>query len=488
MSDVDKIISELVPRYKKGPAKDHTLIYDSSSETLEPIYFWILDLLEKRSEKVIKLVDNFASSPGGGHFGDMMQRASQMQQEASRVLGTINNILKGIINLIYDLKEFKIRLSHYEQAKSPDKEKSQAAILALKQIWMDKVDIQRGQGSINALSSGNLQFVTLRDAFMMVNSVKEVDELDLNDRVKRVLKPRVQEFFEWKIRSEQELKKRFEIEKLYLKSQVEALKLNARWAKPYLKAAQMMMQQESMFKSPEMVTAFNTILLELSLMSQTSVDLKFLCEQEPPLLPREFIKMKNLKKFYSVVIVDFNFRGIPSKFGQNYVFGGKAEVFFRAYGLSEEELIILKKRLDENDFQDSLRLIQGMTDDSLLQIQADLDEIFSDEKKSKTSSEEDVNPFLALFSFFQIKKKEKEKNKEKEDKIWNEYKKTKKLRKDNYAETYIRNYAEAEAMNFCFQIYDSYKKAHGMVSFPYGGDENIASPPRSIAEDLFGFK
>ena len=78
---------------------------------------------------------------------------------------------------------------------------------------MDKVDIQRGQGSINALASGNLQFVTLRDAFMIVDSIKAVDDLDLNERVKRILKPRVQEFFEWRKRSEQELRKRFEVEK-----------------------------------------------------------------------------------------------------------------------------------------------------------------------------------------------------------------------------------------------------------------------------------
>ena len=103
---------------------------------------------------------------------------------------------------------------------------------------MDKVDLQRGQGSINAMSSGNLQFVTLRDAFLSAKSPEDVDKIDLNERVKRILKPRVQEFFEWKKRSEQELRKRFEIEKTYLKSQVAALKLQSKWAKPYLKAAE----------------------------------------------------------------------------------------------------------------------------------------------------------------------------------------------------------------------------------------------------------
>ena len=44
MSDVDKIIGSLIPRYnKEGSGKspyEFKIIYDSSTETLEPIYFW----------------------------------------------------------------------------------------------------------------------------------------------------------------------------------------------------------------------------------------------------------------------------------------------------------------------------------------------------------------------------------------------------------------------------------------------------------------
>ena len=172
MGEIDEIIKKIVPYYaKRRPASEYELIYDSATETLEPVYFWIIDFMNSAFDKTEKLLDNFASSPGSGHFSELQGKASQMQQEASRVLGTVNNILKGIINLIYDLKEFKIRLSHYEAANSKDKTTKEAGILSLKQIWMDKVDlIARGQGSLNALSSGNLQFVTLRDAFMIANT------------------------------------------------------------------------------------------------------------------------------------------------------------------------------------------------------------------------------------------------------------------------------------------------------------------------------
>ncbi len=499
-TEVDDIIAEIVPRYrgsdgKAKPAQDFLLQYDSSSETLEPIYFWIVDWINRWGDwKVEKIVDNFVSSPGSGHFGEMQGRASQMQQEASRVLGTCSTILKGIINLLYDLREFKIRLSHYEYADSKDKSKAEAGLLALKQIWMDKVDIQRGQGSLNALSSGNLQFVTLRDAFMIVNSPAEVDKLDLNERVKRLLKPRVQEFFEWKARSYDELRKRFEIEKIYLKSQVDALKLNSRWARPYLRAAEQLRGNDTLAKNAGLVTAFNTILLQLSVIVTQGIDVY----QATALhklgreLPEEFRKIKNLKKFYSVVMVDFFFRGIPSKAGQHYTFGGRAEVYVRAYALSEDEIELLKYRLEKKDMGEALKLVEGMTTESLSKIQADIEE-FLPVGEEKKKDENDTNPFSALFGFFAspIKKKKKETEEEKNKrlkKLNDEVEKKGTLKPDNYAEQYIRNYVEATAKNFSFHIYDKYKKAHGMATWVYGGDDNEPSVPRSDAEKLFGMK
>ncbi|MBS3075907.1 hypothetical protein J4429_05625 [Candidatus Pacearchaeota archaeon] len=489
MNEIDDIIAEVSPYYKKKkklgniPSGESRLIYDSSSETLEPLYFWILDFAQKRVGKVEKLVDNFASSPGSGHFSELQGKSSQMQQEASRVLGTINNILKGVLNLIYDLKEFKIRMSHYEQAESKDKLKAEAGLLALKQIWMDKVDMQRGQGSINALSSGNLNFVTLRDAFMTVSSLNEVDKIDLNERVKRILKPRLQEFLEWQKRSKAELEKRFEIEKTYLKSQVESLKLNARWAKPYLRAAQQLTANEKLYSNPALVSVFNTIILELTLMAHSSVDVKQAIIAK--ILPKEFGKIKKLRAYSAISIIDFNFRGIPSKMGQHYLFGGKAEVTFKAYALNEDEIALFKDRLDDSDFNHALKFVQGMTDESLEQLKIDIDELLGDEKEEKEKKEgKESNPFSALFSF----KSKKEENKEdKEEKLKKKIKelKEKGIKPDSYAEKYIRNLAEANAINNSFDLYEVYKKSHGMASFPYTVDASHHAPT-SEAEKFFG--
>jgi hypothetical protein len=222
------------------------------------------------------------------------------------------------------------------------------------------------------------------------------------------------------------------------------------------------------------------MIVELALMGKNSVDVKDAVISGD--LPPGFENKKGLRKYYPVIIIDFLFRGIPSKAGQHYVIGGKADVSFKAYVFNDEELELFKKKLSESDFEDSLKLVEGMTEESLGQLKVDIDEFLGPEKKEeKSSGDEDLNPFTALFSIFKsmkTSKKDKEKKKEIKDK--------KEIKSDNYAEKYIRNLAEANAINSCFTIYDVYKKGHGMAGFPYSSEAS-AKAPKSKAEELFKF-
>ena len=297
-------ILKAAEKVKPKPVRQFELTYDSPSETLEPVYFWVVDMMNNLfGNKVEKLVDNFSSSPGGGHFSELSQKKNILQKNVTEAMGTVNTVIKSIVNIIYDLKDFEIRLAHYDDAKSKDPNKMGSGLLALKQIWMDNVDIKRGRGSINTLASGNLQFVTLRDAFMIANSVEDVKKLDLNDRVKRILEPRIEEFLKWKDLSETELRKRFSIEKNYLKSQVNMLQLYSRWVKPYLKAASQLEMKEP-GRNPAVVTAFNTLWLELTIFGKNSIDFKEATIAAQ--IPKGVKKPK--RDYFSCVLVDFSFR------------------------------------------------------------------------------------------------------------------------------------------------------------------------------------
>lgn len=450
-------------------AEEHQLIYDSSSETLEPVYFWLVDFMNQMFDgKVEKLVDNFTSTPGSGHFAELGARATRMQEEGMKILGAVNTVLKSIINLIYDLKEFEIRISHYKACYSKNKEEAEAGVLSLKQMWMDNVDVKRGRGAINMMAQ-DLNFVTLRDAFMIAESAEKVDKMDLNDRVKRILKPRVQEFFEWKKRSEIELKKRFEIEKSYLKSQVNSLKLYTRWAKPYLVAAEKLRMKET-GREPALVNIFNTLLLELTLLGKKAINV----EQEAidKKVPIEFKKLKLKRQYYNCVLVDFVFRGIPQRVSAqqaHYAFGGRVEVTFKGYCLNEDELALLEDKLDQNDIQDALKLVEGITSESLDTLREDIEyflkseeEREKEEEKEKASKigSEDVNPFSALLGLGKSsQKKDKDEKKEKIKKLLK-----KGIGKDSYTESLVRQLGEDKSAENCFNLFDIYKKAHGMPS------------------------
>ncbi len=430
----------------KNPIEKHLLVYDSFSQALEPVYFWILDYVNNEFDNSEKLLDNFVTSTGSAQFGEMGARLTRMQEEAMKMLGTSGTIIKSILNIVYDLKEFKIRLSIYDDLKSSDKARKGAAFLSLKQIWLDQVDFaKRGNTSIKALAQ-QFDYVTIIDAFMVANSLEDVKKIDLNDRVKRILEQRVAEFLKWIKESEQELRKRFEIEKVYLRNQVNSVKLYARWIKPYLKAAKQLEQRAS--STAGLVNAFNTTLLELTLLGEKKLNIPKEISNDN--LPKSFLKITK-KNYQEIVVVEFRFRSSPERTREGaYGFRGRVEIEFTSYALTDAELKVLREELEKDDIGDLMRTIEGMTSESLEKIQVDLDEFLEDKQKKEKKESQDVNPFSALFSIFKKSEKQEE---------------SKGIPKDTDAEKLIRNQAIIEARIECRKLYTSYKGANNMPSF-----------------------
>ncbi len=452
--DLEKVFFEIKP-FKllglKNPIEKHTLLYDNFSQALEPVYFWILDYLEKEYDALPpeKLIDNFLTSVGSAQFGEMGQRQTRMQEEAMKMLATSGTIIKSILNIIYDLKEFKIRLSVYDDLKSKDSSVKNSALLSLKQIWLDQVDApKRANTSLKGLSQ-QFDYVTIIDAFMVANSLDDVKRLDLNDRVKRILEQRVPEFLKWTKESEQELRKRFEVEKVYLRNQVNSVKLYARWIKPYLKAARQLEQKA--LTTPSLINTFNTTLLELAVLGIGKYDLE--TDVSFGVLPKLFYKIK--RTYYACVVVEYKYRSAPERTQQgSYGFRGRVDITFTSYALHKDEIEILKKELEKDDIGDLISLIEGATTESLDKIKADLDEFLEEKSKEEKKEEsQEANPFTALFSLFKSKKKE-----EKEDL-------SKGIPPDDILEKVLRSQVILKARVECRKLYNVYKGANNMPSF-----------------------
>jgi hypothetical protein len=469
-----KGIIEAAEKAKAKPLRNWKLIYNSPFETLEPVYFWILDFMGY-PDKVEKIVDNFASSPGSGHFSELMGKATRMQEEAMKVMQTIGVLVKSIVNIIYDLRQFEIVLNDYKAATSDNKTTAEAGLIALKQRWLDNVDIKRGNTSIKGMTFSQASFATLLDAFFFIKSLKSLQDNkpDLNERVIRILEQRLLEFEKWRELSEKEMQKRYNIERAYLKSQVDSLKLYSRWAKPYLKAAAELRMNDK--ANPSLVTAFNTINMNVTLMKKDAIKVEE--EVYKKNLPKSFFNNKDARKYYACSIVDFNFRGIPQKSDQHYTFGGRVDVSFKAYALNQDELDLFTYGLEKSDLKEAMDLAKGATEDSLKEIQDDIDYFLKsdDEKKkdkSKESDEEnennDTNPFTALLGIDKLKifekKSGKKKSSEEEKKERAEKLSKEGIKPDTYAESMLRKLAEANAIDSCYSIYNTYKKGHGMAT------------------------
>lgn len=443
----------------KNPIEQHMAEYDATAQSLEQVYFYLHDYLYKQEQygKQDKLVDNFISAPGSSHFSEMGMKSTKMQEEGMKILGVANQIVKSILNIIYDLKEFKMRLQVYDDYKSSDKNKKNAAYLSLKQIWLDQVDIKRGNTSIKGLALSQAGFVTLIDAFMVLESLEGIKKLDLNDRVKRLLEQRFSEFERWLKESDRELRKRFEIEKIYLKSQVNTVRLYSRWAKPYLKAAAQLEQRATSTSS--LVTAFNTSLFELVLLGigEYNVNKDIAIGELPP-----SFKDTNKRKYAPIVLVEMSFRSIPERFQQGgYGFRGKATVKFTSFALNQDELRVLKNQIEWDDFKDVYQIISGATEESLEQLKDDLNEFLEEKKeeKSEKKSSVDTNPFSALFSIFtDLFPKKEEKKKEKEKSL--------KIEPDSDVDKILRSQAGIESRRKCRGFYDSFKKTNSSPTLP----------------------
>lgn len=463
----------------RNPIEKHNLVYETLGGSLEPVYFWILDKIELNyKSKPYKLVDNFVAATGSTVFAEMGMRATRMQEEGMKILGAVNQVIKSILNIVYDLKDFQLRLSIYNKYHSADVAEKSSALLSLKQVWLDTVDMKRGNTSIKGLALGaQANFATLIDAFMAAENEKleyRGEKMDLNDRVKRIIEQRLPEFFRWIDESEKELKKRFEIEKTYLKSQYNTVQLYAKWAKPYLISASKLEQRASLTSS--LVESFNTNLLELTILGAR--EYAVMEDVTNGIFPKEYFTVKSIfspevklpRKYYEVLVVEFRFRSVPEKTGQSHTFRGTADIVFTSYAMSQEEINLLRELVDKDNLGDVLEIIEGATSQSLAQFKDDIDQYLGEskeenkpeeKKEEKKSNLANENPFVALFSFTSAFKKEKKET----TPVKNKGPEFKKLTPDTFIERAIRNQALMNSRKRCFDFYEEYKQINTMPTF-----------------------
>ncbi|MBT7705837.1 hypothetical protein HN747_00150, partial [archaeon] len=131
--------------------------------------------------------------------------------------------------------------------------------------------------------------------------------------------------------------------------------------------------------------------------------------------------------------------------------------------------------IEKEDLASGMKYSFDMADDAMKELQADFDYFLKDEdqkaeddkkqdsKDKKKNKQDDINPFMALFSIFGGIKMVSGKDSKKDKKV---IEKPEDISSDNWVEKHLRAEAANSAASRLYAAYDVYKKTHGMASTP----------------------
>ncbi|MGC8681875.1 MAG: hypothetical protein ACP5TF_01105 [Candidatus Acidifodinimicrobium sp.] len=188
-------------------------------------YLMISQEFGKLGYKRLKELETVEPSAFSNILNIFLERRKNLEDRVMQILGAVNQVLKSIINIIYELKEIDRNLEFYYKSRSQDKNVAQAAEQELKRIFIDNVDARKGGASLLSLSRSANQnpagpgYLDIVSVFYAINSLDDVEKLNRNEMYKNILRNRRLEYDDWKKMNETDLKTRRNLLLQYLESQ-----------------------------------------------------------------------------------------------------------------------------------------------------------------------------------------------------------------------------------------------------------------------------
>ncbi|MFH1210813.1 MAG: hypothetical protein V1645_02750 [archaeon] len=443
------------------PSKQQKLIVEQMGSSAEPSYFWIVNFLQHENGLgyvVEKTSDVFSATEMSTFFGAAEERKQRQQERVSQYLATIGSMTKSVFQMVRELRIMDERLEYYVKSLKGD----EAAEIALKNIWTTVVE----GGAENATSifglSRKLGFVIIPDLFFKINpingsagvdrAVNSLKDEGINSRVRSVLKHKLTEYYIWKEKTYQELKwgKNFRLKAL--NQHYQSMRMYIKWVKPFLRNIQRLELQQS--NAPEMVSAFETSLIQLELMAYKKT---YELLTDRGMVEREFTEK------IPCIRVLFRFVTLPEmafqkEFQRAAVHAGRTEITIQGFVLTPEELEGYKKGKELEDLE-LLRSLDSSLDslgDELKNYLIEAGEIVKDAEDKKSSGtfymKDVISPFTSVIKGFGdlfggLK--------------WDSGNK----KKLSYYEREQEDIAAKVVAEHVYTLYDVYKKTHSMLSW-----------------------
>jgi len=478
------------------PNQRYKLTYINQDYSVEEMYFWMVgharDVLSLPYS--IKITDIFAASEGSSLFGDLGQRLTAMQNQASSLLATTNNMVKDLFKKVRDFRKMRERLSYYKKVEEnlPSNERksstAHAAENTLKDLWITLIEGGGENPSSVYGMATKVNFVTLPDLFFQAPPLKEneikdyVKDLDFNPAVLLALERKLYQFYHWKKGTYEELKFKENMLKKNIYQHYQNIRLYLNWIKPYIKNANKLSVNSDMMDTYGIISSFQTSMVEIETLLYVPVGNLTHPTEKKDLTVNSVVVLH----FLYQTTPEMNFHAKDSYHQKGPSHAGRVDCQIRTYSWTSEEISAYKKAKTDEEFE----IIKAL-DNSLTQ---DVDYFGSDLKELINEIEEELG--LELSGDQSEKEKEKtldEKKKERDEKI-KSYKKSqggpvsdifrgfkeiliepffsgssknpqKQMLSYNSTLKGLKKKATSDSNAKAWLIYKNYKKAHKMVTW-----------------------
>lgn len=350
-----------------GWKAEYKIIINTPFQSVGKYYNMVLkELRDFGFNNLTRVGQSLSASPTSAFYSDVARRRAYAKEQFDKGMGLINNLIKEIMQLIYSLREFDQIINNFKKLEEGKEEERIAAELNLRRTFMDEVDIKKGRGSMNNLATAQgMEFVTLRDAFFAVKGLEDIKDLTINDRVKRILKDRFNEYLNWKKEYKRDIMSRKKIQTEYLRNQVESLKMQLDWVKPFYKVLQQLEIDTGVGK-PDLLPGIDTSVITTN------------------------IRARSKRGDYATAFADIQFRfktspvQVQGEHGQAYHHRFRTEITYTPYVMSNSDY---DKLVQVETFED-MEFLEEVAGQSLKAIKDDLEKflgggIIEPEKKKE---------------------------------------------------------------------------------------------------------
>jgi hypothetical protein len=365
MDAFEPVVGQVVVVNWPACEQRYYLEFHQATNSVEQTYHHALSLMrDLYYSDVIKITDTFAASEQSAFFGAAAQRLGLVQDRVAQYLRVLNDMVKGMFQLVRELRWLDERLTYYDKSMEDDRVGADAEV-TLKGIWIDLVEGgTKNPGSVLGMSQ-QLGFITLPELFFRLRRApvkppkkgdteaqekyeKEfreanqdlagrIEGLEYNAKVKEVLGRKLTQYYVWKDSTEKELRVRRTFMIKYFRQYYNSIKLYMSWVKPYLKLIKRMNLDINKLSDKELIAAFEGSMIEVEVLARQRVS--------------------NKNPFYACLLLTIEHATEPKLsfaleggFHRGPIHTGRTYLTWRTYSWTEEDIKRYRVFRDSEDF------------------------------------------------------------------------------------------------------------------------------------------